>query len=296
MLASWKGSLPATTLLLQYYNKHHDKSALLDFVRAIDDFGRTALHFATEQGHSSFIWPLLQAGSDVMQRALKGQTALDMCGEEPSGRACAELLRLAMEEVERVKLLTKARAVSDKAHRVASSLRLAHLLRRAEKVEDHKEEEKKEEKGLSRRMRAFLSNEKASEVNMHKKEERIPRQLQQQGEAQKAEEGDVKEMDGRKKSEDFSRRMIAFILNEKTPHVKVRGGEGGMSQEHHRKGKESGEKGKKEEEEKVAKTDMQRAGLAYVLGERMPENEGRLLNEELCIELVSFMTPPWVAD
>jgi hypothetical protein len=165
-----------------------------------------------------------------MQCNIEGQTALDMCGEGPSGRACAKVLRWAMwvavEDMERVKLLTKARAASDRAHRVASSLRLAHLLRKAEKVEDHKEEERKEEKGLSRRMRAFFSNEKASHVKIHRKEERVPRQLQQQSEALKAEEGDVKEMEARKEKEDFSRRTIAFILNEKT-HPLIQGTRGG---------------------------------------------------------------------
>jgi len=39
-----------------------------------------------------------------MQRKLEGQTALDVCGEG----ACAEPLLVAMEEMERVRLLIKA--------------------------------------------------------------------------------------------------------------------------------------------------------------------------------------------
>jgi hypothetical protein len=43
----------------------------------------------------------------------------------------------------------------------------------------------------------------------------------------------------------------------------------------------------------VSKMDRQRAVLAYVLGEKMLGNEGRLLNEELFVELMGLMTPPW---
>lgn len=138
MVVAGRGSLPLIKLLLQQYRKRHGQPALFAFIRAQNAYGLTALHWAAERGHVSLLWPLLQAGSDVIQCNIKGQTAFDECGQGSSGRACAEVLRMAMwvavEEMERVKLLTKARAASDKAHRVASSLRLAHLLRKAEGV------------------------------------------------------------------------------------------------------------------------------------------------------------------
>ena len=186
-----------------------------------------------------------------------------------------------MAEVERLRLLTKARAAGDRAHRVASSLLLAHLLTKAEKVENN-EEERKEEKGLSRRMTAFILHEKTPYVKVHGREKGMVRQPRQQRKVGPAEEG--MQMEG------LSGPMAAFVSNEKTPYVKVHGGEKRTPRKHHKEGQEIGKVG---EEEKETKTDKRRAVLAYVLGERMPGIEGRVLNEELFVELVGLMTPPW---
>jgi len=150
--------------------------------------------------------------------------------------------------------------VSDEAHRVASSLLLAHLLRKAEKEKDN-EEERREEKGLSRRMTAFILHERTPFLEIHRKTKGMLRRPRQQDMVERAEEWDIEEMEGMK-MEGLWRRMAAFVLNEKTSPQKQREG-----------GKERGKGGELEgkEEKEEAESDKQQAVLAYVLGERMPE-------------------------
>jgi len=147
-----------------------------------------------------------------MQRNLEGQTALDVCG----GGACAEPLLVAHGGNGAREVTDQGGAVSDEAHRLASSLLLAHLLRKAGKGEDN-EEERREEKGLSRRMTAFLLHERTPFLEIHRKTKGMLRRPRQQDMVERAEEWDIEETEGRK-MESLWRRMAAFVLNDKTRH------------------------------------------------------------------------------
>lgn len=138
-------------------------------------------------------------------------------------------------------------------------------------------------------MTAFILYEKTRYVNVHGQEKGMMRQPRQQSKVERAEEGDMKWRKGKRKEDGLSRRMMAFVLHEKFPYVKVHGEERRTPGEYLKEGKERGKGGKEEEKEE----EKQRSVLAYVLGERMPGDPGRVFeNEELFVELVGLMTPP----
>lgn len=89
---------------------------LLNYVRACDDKGKTALHYAVENGHASLVWPLLLAGSDATQCDTQGRTPLDVCHDDYPG--CAHLLQVALEELERILIMQKLRFLTDTAHSI----------------------------------------------------------------------------------------------------------------------------------------------------------------------------------
>jgi ankyrin repeat protein len=79
--------------------------------------GRSALHYAAEQGHDGAVWLLSHEGrcdptAATDSDAGEAQTALDI-SVELGFLGCAHLLRLAVGEVERCQLLRRMRALGD---------------------------------------------------------------------------------------------------------------------------------------------------------------------------------------
>lgn len=88
--------------------------------------GRSALHYAAEQGNDQALWLLLsEGGCDPMATDHEGQMALDIC-DDLGFLGCAHLLRVAMGEVERSRLLRRARALGDCAAQSRASMRQHH--------------------------------------------------------------------------------------------------------------------------------------------------------------------------
>jgi hypothetical protein len=141
MIIARKGSLEMLTMLLQRVRREGEEKErkknndqkhllqenhpcssssislhLLNYVRACDDKGKTALHYAVENGHAPLVWPLLLAGSDATQRDTQGRTPLDMCHDDYPG--CAHLLQVALLELERILIIQKMRLLTDTAHSI----------------------------------------------------------------------------------------------------------------------------------------------------------------------------------